>query len=53
LAGYIGLLVSYHADLPSGPAIILTAGVLYLVSVSLGRRDSIRTRYFVKSHLAA
>jgi len=53
LAGYIGLLVSYHADLPSGPAIILTAGVLYLISVGLGRRDSIRTRYFVKSHLAA
>jgi zinc/manganese transport system permease protein len=53
LAGYVGLLVSYHADLPSGPAIILTAGVLYLISVGLGRRDSIRTRYFVKSHLAA
>ena len=26
LCGYAGLLVSYHANLPSGPAIILTAG---------------------------
>ena len=33
LSGYAGLLVSYHASLPSGPAIILVAGVLYAVSV--------------------
>ena len=31
-----GLLVSYHANLPSGPAIILVAGVLYAVSVLFG-----------------
>lgn len=28
-----GLLLSYHAALPSGPAIILSAGVLYVLSV--------------------
>src|SRR5690606_15647459 len=28
-----GLLLSYHASLPSGPAIILSAGVAYFVSV--------------------
>jgi len=36
LSGYVGLLVSYHANLPSGPAIILVAGVLYAVSVAVG-----------------
>ena len=34
--GLRGLLVSYHANLPSGPAIILVAGVLYAVSVVFG-----------------
>ncbi len=28
-ACYAGLLVSYHANLPSGPAIVLSAGLLY------------------------
>lgn len=32
-----GLQVSYHADLPSGPAIVLCLGVLYLASLLLGR----------------
>ena len=36
ISGYAGLLISYHANLPSGPAIILVAGGLYLLSVLLG-----------------
>jgi zinc/manganese transport system permease protein len=36
LSGYAGLLVSYHAGLPSGPAIILVAGLLYALSVAAG-----------------
>src|SRR6202050_2032117 len=36
LSGYVGLLVSYHATLPSGPAIILVAGVFYALSVVAG-----------------
>src|ERR1051325_8310236 len=36
ISGYAGLLVSYHAGLPSGPAIILVAGVLYALSVAAG-----------------
>ena len=36
VSGYAGLLISYHANLPSGPAIILVAGGLYLLSVLLG-----------------
>src|SRR5215467_7383735 len=36
VSGYAGLLISYHANLPSGPAIILVAGALYLFSVLVG-----------------
>ena len=53
LSGYAGLLVSYHANLPSGPSIILTAGVFYLLSVLLGPRGGLRTRYFPGRHRAA
>jgi zinc/manganese transport system permease protein len=36
VSGYSGLLVSYHANLPSGPAIVLVAGGLYALSVAFG-----------------
>ena len=38
VSGYAGLLVSFHTGAPSGPAIILVAGVLYAVSVLFGPR---------------
>lgn len=37
VSGYCGLLLSFHADLPSGPAIVLFAGAAYILSLSLGR----------------
>lgn len=44
-----GLLVSYHAGLPSGPAIILLAGLGYGVSVLLGScRGLLTSRYRTK-----
>ena len=39
-----GLLLSYHAALPSGPAIILSAGVVYLASIVFGVRGVFNTR---------
>jgi zinc/manganese transport system permease protein len=39
-----GLLLSYHASLPSGPAIILSAGVVYLISMLFGTRGILRAR---------
>jgi zinc/manganese transport system permease protein len=33
-----GLLLSYHASMPSGPAIIFIAGAIYLFSALVGRR---------------
>jgi zinc/manganese transport system permease protein len=44
----VGLLASYHANLPSGPTIVLAAGALYAVSLALsdawGRLAPIRGR---------
>ncbi|MEO0773635.1 MAG: metal ABC transporter permease [Pseudomonadota bacterium] len=36
LSSFAGLLLSYHYSLPSGPAIILVAGILYAVSLIIG-----------------
>lgn len=51
LSGYAGLLLSFHANLPSGPSIILTAGVLYLLSVIFGAHGSIYSRRRAGLHL--
>jgi zinc/manganese transport system permease protein len=40
-SAYVGLLLSYHLDMPSGPAIILVAGLAYFASVLFGPRDSL------------
>jgi len=52
-SAFVGLLLSYHLDLPSGPAIILIAGLVYLASLLFGPRDSLRARYFRRGQLAA
>ena len=52
-SGYAGLLLSYHSGLPSGPAIILVAGLAYVVSLALGPVGGLR-HYFVRArHLEA
>ena len=48
-----GLLLSYHAALPSGPAIILSAGVVYMVSIVAGTRGVLATRVRHASHRTA
>ncbi|MCF8470907.1 MAG: metal ABC transporter permease [Parvibaculum sp.] len=50
LSGLAGLLISYNFNLPSGPSIILSAGLVYLGSILFGTRDSLRTRYFPQAH---
>jgi len=44
LSGAFGLLLSYHLNLPSGPAIVLLAGAFYIASLLFGRRDSLLQR---------
>lgn len=48
-----GLLLSYHASLPSGPAIILTAGAIYLVSALVGRKGVLRNVLVPSRHKTA
>ncbi|AIL13314.1 zinc ABC transporter permease [Candidatus Paracaedimonas acanthamoebae] len=45
VSGFLGLVFSYHYGWPSGPAIILIAGILYLVTVILGPYGSLRCRH--------
>ena len=51
-AAVLGLLASYHLDLPSGPAIVLTAGLLWAVSVLAGPVDGLAARLIRRPHLA-
>ncbi|MER9134896.1 zinc ABC transporter permease AztB [Mesorhizobium sp. M0830] len=48
-----GLLLSYHASLPSGPAIILSAGVVYFGSILFGTRGILRARIVHHRHRTA
>ena len=48
-----GLLLSYHAALPSGPAIILSAGVVYIASLLVGTRGLIAGRSRLHRHRTA
>jgi zinc/manganese transport system permease protein len=53
LSSVIGLDVSYRADVPTGPAIVLAAGGLYLISMLVGRRGGLVHRLFRARHLEA
>ncbi|MFC4159519.1 metal ABC transporter permease [Chitinimonas lacunae] len=53
LSGFSGLLLSYHANLPSGPTIILTAGLAYFISLALGRQGGVLWRWIKGRHLEA
>jgi zinc/manganese transport system permease protein len=48
-----GLLMSYHASLPSGPSIILSAGAIYVVSMLFGTRGVVNTRVRLHRHRTA
>jgi zinc/manganese transport system permease protein len=50
-SGAIGLLLSFHAGLPSGPTIVLIASGFFLGSVLLGARGSVRARLSRPVHL--
>jgi zinc/manganese transport system permease protein len=45
-----GLLVSFHTEIASGPAIVLTAAALYLTSIIAGSRSGLLARWFRKPH---
>lgn len=51
LSSVAGLVVSYHANLPSGPAVILSAGFVYLLSLAAGSNGGLLRRYVRRPHL--
>ena len=51
LSGFIGLLGSYRFALPSGPAIVLTGSIFYVLSILTGRRGGVLTRLLATRHL--
>jgi len=46
-----GLLGSFYLDLPSGPAVVLTAGAIYVASLFVGKRGGILWRLLPAAHL--
>lgn len=48
-----GLILSFHLGLPSGPAIILAAGLAYVVSLAFGRHGSLVKNFLPQRHLEA
>lgn len=48
LSSIVGLLLSYHLDLPAGPAIVLLAGVGYLTSALLGPYGGLLGRHVTR-----
>jgi zinc/manganese transport system permease protein len=53
LSGYAGLLLSFHAGTPAGPAIILVAGGFYGLSVLFGPVGGVLRKLVPRRHLEA
>jgi zinc/manganese transport system permease protein len=49
-ASIAGLLLSFHADLPTGPAIVLTAGAIWAALLAAGPRESLLRRLIRPAH---
>jgi len=52
-ASMVGLLLSYHLSVPSGPAVILVAGAFYAVSVIVGPAGGLLWLALPRRHLEA
>jgi zinc/manganese transport system permease protein len=52
-SGWCGLLLSFHAGVAAGPAIILVAGLFYVASILFGRHGGLLRRMFPRRHLEA
>src|SRR5436190_5119049 len=53
MSGFGGLVLSFHAGLPSGPAVILVAAGLYVASVLFGRVGGVIRHLIPRRHLEA
>jgi len=53
LSSLAGLLVSYHVNVPTGPAVILVCGVFYFLSMLVGIRGGVLWGLMPRKHLEA
>jgi zinc/manganese transport system permease protein len=53
VSGYAGLLISFHTGVPSGPAIILVAGAIYVFSLLFGQVGGLVRQALPRRHLEA
>ncbi|MGM4916022.1 metal ABC transporter permease [Tardiphaga sp. 813_E8_N1_3] len=53
ISGYFGLVLSFQTKVPSGPAIILVAAVLYVFSILFGNVSGLVRQLFPGRHLEA
>ncbi len=51
LAGYAGLVISFHTGLPSGPLITLMAGLIYLMALVFGPAGGLVRHIWLGRHL--
>lgn len=49
-ASLVGLLASFHLEIASGPAIVLTAALLYVASIVMGSRSGLIARWLRRPH---
>ena len=52
-AGYVGLLISYHLGIASGPAIVLTAGAAYIASLVFSKQGLASRKQKLQRHKVA
>jgi zinc/manganese transport system permease protein len=53
VSGVVGLLASFHLDVPAGPAIVLTAGLAHVASILLAPGGAFGARLYRRHHLEA
>jgi zinc/manganese transport system permease protein len=53
LSSLAGLLISYHFNVPTGPAVILACGVFYFLSMLVGIRGGVLWGLMPRKHLEA
>ena len=47
---YIGLLISFYADLPSGPSIIISMGAVVIISILIGSNGGLLRKFLSLRH---
>ncbi len=53
VSGYLGLVLSAATDAPAGPSVVLTAGVIYFLSMVIGPAGGLVRRFAPGRHLEA